>query len=223
MIAFYCNVGLNKHVCAVFLANVLRPCLPLQLSMRAIPSTALAVCCRSLLEAYATGTGNVHQLGVQDCLAVETEVCISRLLVLLQCLGLTQQKEYPACHKLQCFPYQRRHHYQHIASLILEAHAAKGYSRQTEAGAVPELGFCHRAKEVYEFAYTYPYSYSELQRWLLGLKRVDAPYLQRRLLCRTPQMKRVDMLTIEELPKSQVGMVRQCLLACIAVVRPVST
>lgn len=77
------------------------------------------------------------------------------------------------------------------------------------------MTLCFRAKEVYEFTYTYPYSYTELQRWLLGLERVDAPYLQRRLLCRTPQMKRVDMLTIEDLPKSQVGMVRQCLLACI--------
>ena len=69
---------------------------------------------------------------------------------------------------------------------------------------------------MYEFAYTYPYSYTELQRWLLGLERVNAPYLQRSLLCRTPQLKRVDMLTIEEEPKSQVGMVRQFLLACLA-------
>ena len=51
---------------------------------------------------------------------------------------------------------------------------------------------------MYEFAYTYPYSYSDLQRWLAGLDRVSNPYLQRILLCRTPHLKRVDMLIIEE-------------------------
>lgn len=75
----------------------------------------------------------------------------------------------------------------------------------------------HRTKEVYEFAYTYPYSYTELQRWLLGLERSSAPYLQRGLLCRTAQLKRVDMLVIEDLP-SQVGMVQQVLLACTGIV-----
>lgn len=55
-----------------------------------------------------------------------------------------------------------------------------------------------RAKEVYEFAYTYPYSYTELQKWLLGWERLHLPYLQRHLLCRTPQMKRVEALIIEE-------------------------
>ena len=59
--------------------------------------------------------------------------------------------------------------------------------------------FClHRAKEVYEFAYTYPYSYTELQKWLFSWDRLQLPYLQRLLLCRTPQLKRVDALVIQE-------------------------
>ena len=57
---------------------------------------------------------------------------------------------------------------------------------------------CYRAKEVYEFAYTYPYSYSQLQRWLLTWQRLQLPYLQRHLLCRSPHMKRVDVLVIED-------------------------
>ena len=57
---------------------------------------------------------------------------------------------------------------------------------------------CNRAKEVYEFAYTYPYSYSQLQRWLLGWQRQHLPYLHRHLLCRTPHMKKVDVLVIQD-------------------------
>ena len=51
---------------------------------------------------------------------------------------------------------------------------------------------------MYEFAYTYPYSYTKLQRWLLSWERLQLPYLQRHLLCRTPLMKRIDALVIEE-------------------------
>ena len=56
-----------------------------------------------------------------------------------------------------------------------------------------------RPKEVYEFAYTYPYSYTKLQRWLHSWERLHLPYLQRHLLCRTPQMKRIDAVVIEEI------------------------
>ena len=51
---------------------------------------------------------------------------------------------------------------------------------------------------MYEFAYTYPYSYSQLQRWLLSWQRLRLPYLQRHLLCRTPHVKRVDVLVIQD-------------------------
>ncbi|KAL0053973.1 hypothetical protein WJX82_001877 [Trebouxia sp. C0006] len=64
-----------------------------------------------------------------------------------------------------------------------------------------------RPKEVYEFAYTYPYSYTKLQQWLLSWERLHLPYLQRHLLCRTPQMKRIDALVIEEV-LTDVGQVR---------------
>ena len=52
---------------------------------------------------------------------------------------------------------------------------------------------------MYEFAYTYPYSYTQLQRWLLRWERQQLPYMRRYLLCRTPQHKRVDVLIIEDL------------------------
>lgn len=77
---------------------------------------------------------------------------------------------------------------------------------------VPQPYHCQpcRAKEVYEFAYTYPYSYSQLQRWLLTWQRVQLPYLQRHLLCRTPHMKRMDVLVIEDASIDVGQSVLQC-------------
>lgn len=66
------------------------------------------------------------------------------------------------------------------------------------------VAVCNRAKEVYEFAYTYPYSYSQLQRWLLSWQRLQLPYLHRHLLCRTAHMKKVDVLIIQD-PSINVG------------------
>jgi hypothetical protein len=51
--------------------------------------------------------------------------------------------------------------------------------------------------EEYSFAYCFPYSYTDLQRYLFRLeRRCAASYLQRSLLCRTPQHRRVDLLRI---------------------------
>jgi len=58
--------------------------------------------------------------------------------------------------------------------------------------------------EVYELAYSVPYTYSELQRTLDVLERSSAansvapPVVQRRLLCRSPQLRRVDVVVISE-------------------------
>jgi len=76
----------------------------------------------------------------------------------------------------------------------------------------PTVLFSCRSKEVYEFAYTYPYSYTKLQQWLLSWERLHLPYLQRCLLCRTPQMKRIDALVIEEV-LSDVG---QCCMLSLS-------
>lgn len=75
---------------------------------------------------------------------------------------------------------------------------------------MPVTAMCNRAKEVYEFAYTYPYSYSQLQRWLLSWQRQHLPYLHSHLLCRTPHMKKVDVLIIED-TSMHVGQSLNCI------------
>ena len=52
----------------------------------------------------------------------------------------------------------------------------------------------------YEFAYTYPYTFTRLQRQLASWDRAAHRFCTRELLCRTPQMRRVDVLTICEPP-----------------------
>jgi len=59
--------------------------------------------------------------------------------------------------------------------------------------------------QVYEFAFSFPYTYTYLQHtlhWIdtVGVRQVgqECRFLCRKLLCRTPQMRRVDMLVISE-------------------------
>jgi len=63
------------------------------------------------------------------------------------------------------------------------------------------LSFVHEFEqghggEVYYFAYSYPYTYTDLQKYLHRLERLEMPFLQRKLLCRTIQNRRMDILTI---------------------------
>jgi hypothetical protein len=53
-----------------------------------------------------------------------------------------------------------------------------------------------REDDVYFFAYSFPYTYTDLQRYLYGLEQKVLPYFQRELLCRTIQHRRMDLLTI---------------------------
>lgn len=57
-----------------------------------------------------------------------------------------------------------------------------------------------QADDEYEFAYTYPYTYTHLQRQLASYDRMALPFCRRELLCRTPQMRRMDVLTICDPP-----------------------
>ncbi len=50
----------------------------------------------------------------------------------------------------------------------------------------------------YYFAYTYPFSYSELQCGLGLLDRLRLPFMSRGLLCRSVQGRRVDVVIIAE-------------------------
>eukprot|EP00892_Ulva_mutabilis_P010235 jgi/Ulvmu1/7584/UM038_0007.1 len=60
-------------------------------------------------------------------------------------------------------------------------------------------------EEVYEFAFSFPYTYTYLQHTLHWVENMACmrdsrshSWINRRLLCRTPQMRRVDMLVISE-------------------------
>eukprot|EP00873_Tetraselmis_striata_P041217 jgi/Tetstr1/461481/TSEL_006587.t1 len=59
-----------------------------------------------------------------------------------------------------------------------------------------------QADDEYEFAYTYPYTYTHLQRQLASYDRMALPFCRRELLCRTPQMRRMDVLTICDPPEA---------------------
>uniref|UniRef100_A0A061SDH0 Cytosolic carboxypeptidase 6 n=1 Tax=Tetraselmis sp. GSL018 TaxID=582737 RepID=A0A061SDH0_9CHLO len=56
------------------------------------------------------------------------------------------------------------------------------------------------AADEYEFAYAHPYTFTRLQRQLASWDRAALPHCRRELLCRTPQLRRVDVLTICEPP-----------------------
>eukprot|EP00201_Polytomella_parva_P001714 CAMPEP_0175079256 /NCGR_PEP_ID=MMETSP0052_2-20121109/24712_1 /TAXON_ID=51329 ORGANISM="Polytomella parva, Strain SAG 63-3" /NCGR_SAMPLE_ID=MMETSP0052_2 /ASSEMBLY_ACC=CAM_ASM_000194 /LENGTH=491 /DNA_ID=CAMNT_0016349547 /DNA_START=225 /DNA_END=1700 /DNA_ORIENTATION=- len=50
--------------------------------------------------------------------------------------------------------------------------------------------------DVYEFAYSYPFTFTALQHELSYLEFLELPYLRRQELCRSLQQRRVDVLTI---------------------------
>ena len=50
----------------------------------------------------------------------------------------------------------------------------------------------------YYFAYSFPYTYTDLQRYLHDLEERNLKYLRRELLCRTVQHRRMDLLTISD-------------------------
>ena len=51
-------------------------------------------------------------------------------------------------------------------------------------------------EDEYQFAYCFPYGYTDLQRLLYRKDLLALPSYRRELLCRTPQHRRVDLLTI---------------------------
>jgi len=53
-----------------------------------------------------------------------------------------------------------------------------------------------RPDDEYFFAYSYPYTYTDLQRYLHQLERRGAPFFRRELLCKTIQHRRLDLITI---------------------------
>jgi murein tripeptide amidase MpaA len=50
--------------------------------------------------------------------------------------------------------------------------------------------------DTYHFAYSFPYTYSDLQHYLQGLDRLKLPFYKRETLCRTVQHRKVEMITI---------------------------
>lgn len=57
--------------------------------------------------------------------------------------------------------------------------------------------------DVYYFAYCYPYTYTDLQRYLHSIDTMQLPFYKRELLCRTMQHRRLDMLIIGEDPRGK--------------------
>eukprot|EP00903_Cladosiphon_okamuranus_P010151 g9612.t1 len=56
----------------------------------------------------------------------------------------------------------------------------------------------------YYFAYSFPYTYTDLQRYLYSVERQGLPFLRREVLCRTLQERRVELLTITA-PEGEAG------------------
>ena len=57
--------------------------------------------------------------------------------------------------------------------------------------------------DIYYFAYCYPYTYTDLQRYLHSLDRMQLPFYKRELLCRSMQHRRLDLLIIGEDPRGR--------------------
>jgi hypothetical protein len=55
-----------------------------------------------------------------------------------------------------------------------------------------------RPQDEYYFSYCYPYTYTDLQRFLHNIESKSLPYFKRQLLCKTLQSRRLDWLTITE-------------------------
>lgn len=54
------------------------------------------------------------------------------------------------------------------------------------------------SREEYFFAYSYPFTYTEQQRYLARLEAQRLPFVRRELLCRSVQGRRVDVVFIDE-------------------------
>eukprot|EP00285_Hemiselmis_virescens_P001134 CAMPEP_0173408928 /NCGR_PEP_ID=MMETSP1356-20130122/70955_1 /TAXON_ID=77927 ORGANISM="Hemiselmis virescens, Strain PCC157" /NCGR_SAMPLE_ID=MMETSP1356 /ASSEMBLY_ACC=CAM_ASM_000847 /LENGTH=197 /DNA_ID=CAMNT_0014370303 /DNA_START=17 /DNA_END=606 /DNA_ORIENTATION=+ len=50
--------------------------------------------------------------------------------------------------------------------------------------------------DTYWFAYSFPYTYTDLQHYLHSMDRLNLTFYRRDLLCRTVQNRRVDLITI---------------------------
>lgn len=60
-----------------------------------------------------------------------------------------------------------------------------------------------RVDDEFFFAYSFPYTYTDLQRYLYCIERLSLPYVKRELLSRSAQGRALDLLTITD-PKNMV-------------------
>eukprot|EP00039_Didymoeca_costata_P024826 m.11606 g.11606 ORF g.11606 m.11606 type:complete len:462 (+) comp4488_c0_seq2:346-1731(+) len=67
-----------------------------------------------------------------------------------------------------------------------------------QRGYVMSFVFKFEKPEKYEFAYSFPYTYSKLQRYLGRIERKRLPFCKRERVCPTIQQRRLDMLTITD-------------------------
>jgi hypothetical protein len=73
-----------------------------------------------------------------------------------------------------------------------------------------------RPDDEYFFAYSFPYTYTRLQKYLHALEAQNMPHFRRELLCRTTQQRRLDLLKItapsnlEDSKENRMVRVRLC-------------
>ncbi|OAF72086.1 Cytosolic carboxypeptidase 6 [Intoshia linei] len=73
--------------------------------------------------------------------------------------------------------------------------------------------FAFDIEEDYQFAYCFPYTYSQLQTFLYNLDLKGLPYYKRELLCLSTQQRRVDVLTITN--EKNIGNSNNCKIVVI--------
>lgn len=62
---------------------------------------------------------------------------------------------------------------------------------------VMSFAFCFdKEDDIYQFAYSYPYTYTRLQKYLNQLDRIGMDYFQREEICLSVQQRIVDLITI---------------------------
>ncbi|XP_046986035.1 cytosolic carboxypeptidase 6-like [Schistocerca americana] len=77
-----------------------------------------------------------------------------------------------------------------------------------------------REEDVYQFALTYPYSYSRCQAHLDLLERKALPHFKRELLATSVQQRRVDLLTITQPNNMTPGGKRQHVVVILSRIHP---
>ncbi|KAK6618515.1 hypothetical protein RUM43_013708 [Polyplax serrata] len=73
------------------------------------------------------------------------------------------------------------------------------YYKSPEHNGQNVLSICHgfdREEDIYQFAFSFPFSYSKCQAHLKQMEQKQFPFFKRELLAKSIQMRRIDVITI---------------------------